>query len=56
MLESRENEVFQYRRTGVLARTCAGEDACTPAWSNRFPIIPLSPAFQHSNEVIDKIS
>jgi hypothetical protein len=42
-MEYGNNEVFQYRRTGVLARTCAGEDACTPTGSNSFPL------FQHSH-------
>jgi hypothetical protein len=46
MMEYWNNGVFQYRRTGVLARTCAGEDACTPACRTVFP--------HHSNEVIGK--
>ena len=46
MMECWNNGVFQYRRTGVLARTCAGEDACTPACRTVFP--------QHSSEVISK--
>jgi hypothetical protein len=43
MMEYWNSKLFQFRRTGVLARTCAGEDACTPEWSNSFPDIPLFP-------------
>jgi hypothetical protein len=52
MMECWNSKVFQYRRTGachavelrrrVLARTCAGEDACTPEGSNSFPPFPYS--------------
>jgi hypothetical protein len=54
MMEFWNNGVFQYRRTGVLARTCAGEDACTPACRTVFPQHSTVPVFQHSSEVIGK--
>ncbi len=45
MLKYWNTEVLLNRRTGVLARTCAGEDACTPRPQVAFSSIPL---FHHS--------
>jgi len=37
MMEYWKNGVLKNRCTGVLARTCAGEDACTPVGHTGFP-------------------
>ena len=50
MMEYWKNGVLKNRCTGVLARTCAGEDACTP-YEQSFPIIPT---FQPARRLVHR--